>query len=68
MLDHTSALFVDEAIITNDLVELQDDQSFVLKGRIDNVINSGGFKLMPEEIEQKLSQFLPFRFLCRYSR
>ena len=52
----------DEAIITNDLVELQDDQSFVLKGRIDNVINSGGFKLMPEEIEQKLSQFLPFPF------
>lgn len=52
----------DDLIITNDLVELQNNQSFILKGRIDNVINSGGFKLLPEEIEQKLSRFIALPF------
>jgi len=40
---------------TNDLVHLIDEQNFDFIGRIDNVINSGGIKLHPEEIERKLA-------------
>jgi O-succinylbenzoic acid--CoA ligase len=43
-----------EQIVTNDLVELINDHQFILLGRIDNVV-SGGIKLIPEQIEEKLS-------------
>lgn len=43
-----------EPIITHDIVELLDKHSFKLKGRLDNVINSGGVKLHPEVMEEKL--------------
>jgi O-succinylbenzoic acid--CoA ligase len=36
-----------EQIVTNDLVELINDHQFILLGRIDNVVNSGGIKLIP---------------------
>ena len=42
---------------TNDIAEITKD-GFIIKGRIDNVINSGGIKLIPEEIEAKLSQVI----------
>jgi O-succinylbenzoic acid--CoA ligase len=32
----------EEQIITNDLVELINDNQFIFLGRIDNVVNSGG--------------------------
>ena len=51
-----------EKIITNDIVELISNNQFVLKGRFDNVINSGGVKLFPEQIEAKLSPFISTRF------
>jgi O-succinylbenzoic acid--CoA ligase len=38
-----------EQIVTNDLVELINDHQFILLGRIDNVVNSGGIKLIPEQ-------------------
>jgi o-succinylbenzoate---CoA ligase len=41
-------------IITNDIVELNEDQSFTIIGRWDNVINSGGVKISPEAAEAKL--------------
>lgn len=44
-----------ETIETKDIVELKGKGKFIWKGRIDNVINSGGIKLFPEEIEEKLS-------------
>jgi o-succinylbenzoate---CoA ligase len=44
----------DEVIQTNDIVELINENQFVFLGRIDNVINSGGIKLIPEQIEEKL--------------
>ncbi|UBM63125.1 AMP-binding protein [Candidatus Sulfidibacterium hydrothermale] len=40
---------------THDVVEFLPDGSFRMLGRTDNVINSGGVKLFPEQIEQKLS-------------
>lgn len=52
----------DEVIITNDLVDLISESAFIWNGRIDNIINSGGIKLIPEQIEQKLSQLIDRRF------
>jgi O-succinylbenzoic acid--CoA ligase len=51
-----------EPIITNDIVKLISDTQFIWEGRIDNVINSGGIKLMPEQIEDKLSTLIPRRY------
>lgn len=51
-----------ESIVTNDLVELIGENKFVFLGRIDNVINSGGIKLIPEKIENKLSDKISSRF------
>ncbi len=42
---------------TNDTVELVED-GFIVKGRLDNVIISGGVKLFPEEIEGLLSEVI----------
>ena len=49
-------------IITNDVVEIISKNKFKWLGRFDNVINSGGIKLHPEEIEKKLSRIIPQRF------
>lgn len=48
----------DEPVVTNDVVEVHSSNSFKLLGRVDNVINSGGVKLFPEQIEEKLSQVI----------
>ncbi|MGM8363179.1 AMP-binding protein [Flavobacterium sp. ARAG 55.4] len=48
-------LVSEEHLFTNDLVELLNERQFVLLGRIDNVVNSGGIKLIPEQIEDKLA-------------
>ncbi|TDD97051.1 AMP-binding protein [Flavobacterium cellulosilyticum] len=51
-----------DLIVTNDLVNLVSDTQFSWKGRIDNVINSGGVKILPEAIEEKLSTLIPRRY------
>jgi O-succinylbenzoic acid--CoA ligase len=43
--------YLKEEVITNDLVELVEERKFKWLGRIDNVINSGGIKVIPEKIE-----------------
>ena len=45
-------------LITNDIVEIIDAKRFKWKGRLDNVINSGGIKYYPESIEKKLQDTL----------
>ena len=52
----------DEVIFTNDLVELVNENQFVFLGRFDNVINSGGVKLIPEQIEAKLATKISQRY------
>lgn len=47
---------------TNDCVTLYPDGSFVVKGRMDNVINSGGVKIQIEEDERLLQGVLSFPF------
>lgn len=53
----------DDVIVTNDLVELVNENQFVFLGRFDNVVNSGGIKLIPEQIEDKLSGKIHSRFM-----
>jgi O-succinylbenzoic acid--CoA ligase len=43
--------YLDEKVITNDLVNIVDSSHFTWIGRIDNVINSGGVKISAESIE-----------------
>ena len=52
----------DQKIITNDLVELIGQNQFNWLGRYDSIINSGGIKLVPEKIEEKLSALIQPRF------
>ncbi|WP_370398237.1 AMP-binding protein [Tenacibaculum dicentrarchi] len=52
----------EEKIITNDIVKLISATKFQWLGRFDNVINSGGVKLHPEKIEEKLSEIITSRF------
>ncbi len=51
-----------EKIVTNDIVQIHSKNQFKWLGRIDNVINSGGIKLFPEQIEKKLEKFISDRF------
>ena len=49
------------SIITNDVVELSGSKSFKLIGRADNIINTGGVKVSPEALEDKIESILsPF--------
>jgi len=52
----------DEKIVTNDLVKILSDTSFEWLGRFDNVINSGGIKLYPEQIEKNLRSKIEEQF------
>ena len=52
----------EESIITNDIVEIHNEKQFKWLGRYDNVINSGGIKLFPEQIETKLASKIVNRF------
>jgi o-succinylbenzoate---CoA ligase len=43
-----------EKIVTNDLVEIKSSKDFKWLGRADNIINSGGVKVIPEKIEAEI--------------
>jgi len=51
-----------QKIVTNDLIDIVSETQFQLLGRIDNIVNSGGIKLIPEQIEAKLSSKIASRF------
>lgn len=61
-LDERNCLFVSgpmtngEQIQTNDLVEITSPESFVWLGRMDNVINSGGVKIVLDTVDEKIAQ------------
>ncbi|EAR15783.1 AMP-binding protein [Robiginitalea biformata] len=52
----------EKPVVTNDLVSLEGDDSLCWLGRWDHVINSGGVKLIAEQLENRLSAVLS----CRY--
>ncbi len=51
-----------EPVRTNDLVELESETRFRWLGRTDRVINSGGVKLHPEQLEARLGTMIDSRF------
>lgn len=51
-----------EIIETNDIVEMVSENEFIWLGRYDNIINSGGIKLIPEQIEEKLATRIQNRY------
>ncbi|MFA5298172.1 MAG: AMP-binding protein [Lutibacter sp.] len=57
-----------EKVITNDLIEIISEKEFKWLGRFDNIINSGGVKLIPEQIEEKLSAIIKNRFFVAGKR
>ena len=48
-----------EILQTNDLVEIFNENQFKFLGRIDHVINSGGAKIFPEELEALVKKEIP---------
>lgn len=50
--------FCEEGLHTNDVIEKAGDGRFKVLGRKDFIINSGGVKLQPELIEQKIRERL----------
>ena len=58
---NASALNVHQ-LHTNDIVNLVSSTQFDWLGRYDNVINTGGIKLYPESIEQKLMSLIHVPF------
>ncbi len=49
---------LDNEIVTNDVVELISENSFKWLGRADAVINSGGVKIHPEQVEKKIEDLI----------
>lgn len=47
-----------QPLVTRDRIELRADGSFRFLGRVDNIINSGGFKVQAEQVEAALEQVL----------
>ncbi len=52
----------EEWLHTNDIVKLNEDNSFEVIGRIDNVVNSGGVKLQIEVLEEEIRKIIPQPF------
>lgn len=46
----------DGKIVTNDVVQIKDAHTFAWLGRWDNIINTGGMKVMPEDVEAEIGK------------
>lgn len=57
-----SEQLLDQDLVTNDLVTIIDEKTILWRGRKDNVVNSGGIKLIVEELEGKIKVFLKLPF------
>lgn len=53
----TSAGFINSWLRTGDLVKVDTDGNFWVTGRINNLINTGGEKVSPEEVENLLNEY-----------
>lgn len=51
-----SANWIPHPVITNDMVKFTGTDSFTWLGRFDNLINSGGIKIVPEETESLIAE------------
>lgn len=55
-------LVCDEVLVTNDVAQLYPDGSFIIIGRKDNIINSGGIKIQAEVVEELLKPLITVPF------
>ncbi len=53
---------IEDPIQTRDVVDLVDENQFFWKGRLDNVINSGGVKINPESLEKEIQNQITHNF------
>lgn len=56
---------INKKTITNDIVSTSGD-SFKWLGRYDNIINTGGIKIIPEEIENRIAEIIPYNFVISF--
>jgi len=49
---------ISERLVTNDLISPINDRQFKWLGRLDFVINSGGIKISPEQIEKRIAPLI----------
>ena len=54
---------IKESLCTKDLIKLKSESEFQWIGRSDNLINSGGVKIIPEEVEKKIQQYITTPFV-----
>ena len=47
-----------ESLTTNDLIQITGNKQFKYLGRSDNIINSGGIKVLPEILEKEIEKIL----------
>lgn len=52
-----------EKVVTNDLARVSHEGSFLIDGRYDHIIITGGKKVNPFEVERKISRFLEIPFV-----
>ncbi|PID67991.1 MAG: O-succinylbenzoic acid--CoA ligase [Flavobacteriia bacterium] len=52
-----------QTFVTNDVIDLINSTSFTWLGRYDHVINTGGIKIFPEQIEQRLQPYISYPFI-----
>ena len=57
-----SSNFTNGIIKTNDIVSLISNREFLWLGRYDNIINSGGIKIYPEQLEKQIRNQLNTSF------
>ncbi len=50
----------DDILITNDIANIIDKNTFDIVGRIDNVINTGGLKVVADDLESKIKKNIDF--------
>ena len=64
LIIHAPEITGKKDLITHDIVEFADKEhrQFRISGRTDHIINSGGIKIMPEEIERKLDKVISHPF------
>src|SRR5699024_12279350 len=55
------------SVLTSDLAELDDDGALTVLGRADDVIITGGRKVLPQEVERAIERSLMLRGLVRAS-
>ncbi|MDO4727647.1 MAG: AMP-binding protein [Bacteroidota bacterium] len=56
---------LEKPLKTNDIINKISDTQFNWIGRLDNVINSGGIKIFPEKIEEKLQKHINREFIIK---